>query len=616
MGIGVPRVLSDPVLAALTALTVAALGAVGLTAGEPRTALLICWSVMPVADLALFVLARRVRATNAAGTAPRRFWRAVEVAGLMWAFGDGFQLLLTLRGPLAATLAPGLIQSVAAIGGAAAVVGVTLSYPSGIDSGRARVRFVLDAGTIMMAAGVVAWCLLTRPSVSDAAPDAFFISVFGSGLMLAGVFTAVKLGLGGGSPMGAAAAAPMVVAAAVQGVANIVVPLDPAESRLALHLMLTLVPALLFAFGPRVQELRHRRAAAERSRAGRRRFSLLPYAATALTFGVFIGVLRTGLHLSAWGALAGVVVTVGLVVVRQVLALRENEDLLDRLDASLLEITRRESLLESLLRHSSDVTSVVDPAGRFTYVSPALQRTLGLRPDDILHRPMADLLHPGDREAIRPQLSRLMAEPGAVVTYQSRCRNADNEWRWLEVTATNLTDDPAVGGIVANARDVTEARELHDRLRHQATHDALTGLANRRLFAERIRGIEHGSAAVLLIDLDGFKEINDTYGHGTGDAVLLRVAELLTAAAGPDDLVARFGGDEFAVLLSHGDELAARQVANRFLDAIAEPADVAGRRLTIRASVGMVVGRAADPEGLLHAADMEMYAQKRRTATR
>jgi diguanylate cyclase (GGDEF)-like protein len=245
-----------------------------------------------------------------------------------------------------------------------------------------------------------------------------------------------------------------------------------------------------------------------------------------------------------------------------------------------------------------------------------VHRILDRDPAEVVDQPMVSLLHPDDRTAISPLLRRLDAEPGAMVAYQSRYRHADGSWRWLDVTATNLRDDPAIRGIVANARDITEAHELQELLHHQATHDALTGLANRRLLADRMRAVQHERAAVLLIDLDGFKPINDTYGHGIGDQVLIHVAACLRAAAGPGDMVARLGGDEFAVLVAAGDELAARRVADRFLDAIAAPAVIAGRSVPVRASVGLVAGRAADPDALLHAADMEMYAQKRHAGQR
>ncbi|MFI5496875.1 diguanylate cyclase domain-containing protein [Actinoplanes sp. NPDC051859] len=611
-----PRVRLDPVLGCLLAASVVLLGWLTLGTGTPRAMVVACWAAMSIADLVLYLLARRVYRKDAMTAAPQRFWRAVAVTGLIFAAGDSFQLLLTLLDPAVRTLAPSTLQTVSAIGGAAYLVCVTMSYPNVLGTRQARTRFFLDAATIMTAVGVVAWCLVTRPALSDAGPNAFFTAVVGSGVLLVGVFAAAKLGLGGNSPMVGAAALPMILAAVTQGVANIVVPSDGNEARLPVHLSLLLAPTLLFAFGPRIQELHDRHQTPDRRRTDARRFSLLPYVATAVTFGVFIAVLSTGLGPSAWGALVGLILNVSLVIVRQILALRENEHLLDRLDESLLEITRRERRLESLLRHSSDVTSVIDRAGHLTYASPALRRILGLDPAAVLDRPVVDLLHPDDRKAIRPRLDRLGAEAGAVMSFRSRWRHADGSWRWLEVTATNLTGEPAIGGIVANAHDVTEAHELQEQLRHQATHDPLTGLANRRLFADRMREIQQEDAAVLLIDLDGFKSINDTYGHSAGDQVLLHVAACLRMAARSGELVARFGGDEFAILVMGGDEPTARGIADRFLDLIAAPADIAGRSLAVRASIGLVVGSAADPDALLHSADMQMYAQKQHARTK
>jgi PAS domain S-box-containing protein len=152
------------------------------------------------------------------------------------------------------------------------------------------------------------------------------------------------------------------------------------------------------------------------------------------------------------------------------------------------------------VRHSSDITSITDRRGQLTYVSPALHRTLGLDGAEVLGRSTTDFLHPDDLRELRPRLSHLLATTGATLAYQVRFAHGDGSWRWLDVIATNLLGEPGIDGIVANARDVTETRELHEQLRHQVDHDPLTGLANRRLFAERMRAAEHSRAAVLLID--------------------------------------------------------------------------------------------------------------------
>ena len=134
-----------------------------------------------------------------------------------------------------------------------------------------------------------------------------------------------------------------------------------------------------------------------------------------------------------------------------------------------------------------------------------------------------------------------------------------------------------------------EARDLHDQLRHQATHDRLTGLANRALFDERLDGVI-GAAAVLLVDLDGFKEINDTYGHHAGDAVLGAVADRLRRCVPASATAARLGGDEFAVLLPGADEPTARLLADRFTALLAEPVLVDGVALRAGASIGIAAG--------------------------
>ena len=601
-------------LRVLVPVAVVLLGFFALGPGGDHLRVLVGWLALLGTDVGLFVLARRVARMAETPPAPRRFWNAAAFAAAAFGVGDFFKTVQTLLDPGAVTITVGVVQTAATLVGIAAITGVTLTYPTGLASGRARVRFLLDAATTLSAVAVVAWCLVTRPAIT-AGTETLVTAVFGSGMIMAGVFAAVKLGLSGVSPMSRAATVPMLTGAGIQAVATTVLPGTSSSGSLSWQLVLLVTPAILFMAGPRIQARQVQRDPELFRRTRGRRYSLLPYSATLVTFAALVAVLLdSGLGYRAWGALAGLVVNVALVVLRQVLALAENADLLDQLDQSLREITVRERRLDALVRHSSDITSITDRGGRLAYASPALHRTLGFDAADIRGQRMIDFLHPDDLCLLHSRLAHLLATAGATLTYQTRFAHADGSWRWLEVIATNLIGEPGIDGVVANARDVTETRELHEQLRHQAAHDPLTGLANRRLFAERMRDAADSRAAVLLIDLDGFKAVNDTYGHHTGDEVLIFVAGRLRAAAGADDVVARLGGDEFAVLVSAGDELAARRFADRFLDLIAEPALIDGRTIAVRASIGMVVGDAADD--LIHAADLKMYEAKRLRAAR
>ncbi|MFI5896875.1 diguanylate cyclase domain-containing protein [Actinoplanes sp. NPDC051513] len=172
-------------------------------------------------------------------------------------------------------------------------------------------------------------------------------------------------------------------------------------------------------------------------------------------------------------------------------------------------------------------------------------------------------------------------------------------------------------GIVWNGRDITDARRLQDELRQQATHDALTGLANRVLLQQRVReAAPDRDICMLLIDLDGFKEVNDSHGHHAGDEVLVTVARRVTALLGRAGTVARLGGDEFAVLLPAADRSRAQMLADLIAAAVAEPIQVPGAVVTVGASVGVACGKPTDADGLLRDADDAMYRtkQSRRTA--
>lgn len=185
------------------------------------------------------------------------------------------------------------------------------------------------------------------------------------------------------------------------------------------------------------------------------------------------------------------------------------------------------------------------------------------------------------------------------------------------MTITNLLDDPNVNGFVLNTRDVSDSKQLQEQLVHEAYHDALTQLANRARFHDRVTEAMRGArradvVTVLFLDLDGFKEVNDSLGHAAGDQLLVQVADRLRTAARHTDLVARFGGDEFAVLIqSESASAQAETVAGRIVDGLQEPFRLDTRDIHVKASIGLAsAAEAADAEQLMRNADLAMYRAK------
>ena len=283
------------------------------------------------------------------------------------------------------------------------------------------------------------------------------------------------------------------------------------------------------------------------------------------------------------------------------------------------DLRRSDERFRSLVRNSSDVILIVDAQGTIGYESPAVLRVLGFDPQDRVGASAFEAVHPGDIEWVRPLFADLASTPGAEVSADFRASNASGEWRWLQATAKNLIDDQAVGGIVVNYRDITERRSLEEQLRYQAFHDALTGLPNRALFMDRL---DHAlararrgdpSLAVLFLDLDDFKSVNDSLGHGAGDELLVKVADRLHRSLRETDTAARMGGDEFAILLEDAlDVNAPAQVGDRILAALRDPFDIQEQRVRISGSVGVALytGPEQTAEEMLRHADVAMYAAK------
>jgi len=275
-----------------------------------------------------------------------------------------------------------------------------------------------------------------------------------------------------------------------------------------------------------------------------------------------------------------------------------------------------ESRFRSLARSSSDVLTLVDADGVVSYQSPAATRVFGLAAGALLGRPVEEWVHPADLTHFTAALASTAG--GAEVRVECRFRHADGSYRFAETALTDLLHDPTVNALVLNTRDVTDRRRLEDELRERALHDELTGLPNRAMFLERLQHAldqrDPQPLVVCFLDLDDFKAVNDTLGHGAGDTLLSIVAERLSSCLRPGDTVARFGGDEFAVLLEATDLDTALTVAERILDHTAEAATIDGTLLVPRTSIGLAPshGHGTTGDQLLAEADAAMYAAKAR----
>jgi diguanylate cyclase (GGDEF)-like protein/PAS domain S-box-containing protein len=280
---------------------------------------------------------------------------------------------------------------------------------------------------------------------------------------------------------------------------------------------------------------------------------------------------------------------------------------------ALIAATRRQTAhFRSLVSSSTDLVLVFGRGG-CRYASESVIRTAGRTEAQLLGSGVEDVVHPDDRALVRG--AQTSAEPTEIVF---RMSNRFGEWRHLEAHVSDLREDRRIRGIVLNARDITERVRLEEQLTRQAFHDGLTGLANRALFRDRLdqalarSARTHDVLAVLMLDLDGFKHVNDTLGHDAGDQLLTEVARRFGDATRPSDTVARLGGDEFAFVAEGAHEFHAVALANRLLERLAEPVTVGGRELALGASIGIVIhhGGPGDAEELVRHADVAMYEAK------
>ena len=359
----------------------------------------------------------------------------------------------------------------------------------------------------------------------------------------------------------------------------------------------------------------------DQERAGRWSVGLvLPYAVVVLTLVV------GGLWMTQGGRPTPVgtwcrFVCVLLIVLRGVLLSRDNKRLArrleDRVAGRTAELTTREQHFRALVEQSSESLAILEADSTVRYQSSSVERIFGFPVSTLVGHRLLDVVGRKAAPQIQAAIDDVIGRPGGMTAIEVRLPHQDGTRRLSEMIITNKLDDPYIRGLVFNTRDISEARQLQDQLRHDAYHDALTGLENRALFRERLATAVDGQpsrehVSVLFLDLDGFKEVNDSLGHAAGDQLLVQVAARLLHAVPAPHTVARLGGDEFAVIVVSPDARTdAEALATRILEHLDEPFSVDGRGLHVGAGIGIAsAADAGDIEQLQRNADLAMYRAK------
>ncbi|MEO8458107.1 MAG: EAL domain-containing protein [Chloroflexota bacterium] len=295
------------------------------------------------------------------------------------------------------------------------------------------------------------------------------------------------------------------------------------------------------------------------------------------------------------------------------------QDISDRIRAEN-RLRASEEYFRSLIENSTDVIFVLDAQAQVTYSSPSLMRVMGYGPEAVSGSNGLSLIHPDDLANILNSFSRTVqgiAEDDQAIEF--RGRHADGTWRTLETMSRRITRADGDTMIVVNFRDITERKQAEETIRHMAYHDALTGLPNRDLLKDRLEQAvsqarrSEARLAVLYIDIDRLKDVNDSVGHAGGDDLLREVAARLSHISRDGDTLSRVGGDEFVLLLPQIEKVQdAVDLAARIMESLRRPATVGGQEFRATASIGLAIfpEDGNDGDTLIRNADVAMYRAK------
>ncbi|MBI3652592.1 MAG: EAL domain-containing protein [Acidobacteria bacterium] len=551
-------------------------------------------------------------------------WRLIGLAALLRATGNwlGFynEVMRHIDPASSWTIAPYIAFYPALLGG-------VLLFPLQHRKGKNWLTFWLDVGTVMLGAGMVIWYFLLRPiaTARHDDPSNFILSLAYPVGDLVAIFAITTVLLRRPNPrinMALKVLAGSISCTAAADLAFGYTTVQGTYQDGGLTDAIYILSFFLMALSAHCQYRNSRPEWVMHKplQLNFRTLMWLPYLGIGIGYGLLLLVAYQQTrtlevsHLN--GFIFGAIGLTALVMIRQIAAARETVQMLAQEAARQNELRFR-----SLVQHSLDVIMILDKTATIRFISSSVERIWGYQDAELIGAKLKDLLHPEDAAYALAFFADAVSHSGITSLTEWRIRHRDGAWMCVENLGNNLLNDANINGVVINCRDISERRILEEQLIHQAFHDPLTGLANRALFRNRV---EHALArsrsrqepiAVLFLDLDNFKTINDSLGHTEGDYLLRSLAERLQGCLRGGDTAARLGGDEFAVLLEDSAQLSQSvKVAERILQAVGSPFLLRGKEVFIGLSLG-IAGSATesdDADVLLRNADVAMYVAKNR----
>lgn len=587
--------------------------------GEAGRLLLNNLTLLPVRAVTVF-LAWQISSHPSYDKKSRQAWKLLCLAFLALLLGDSLRLFSATA--FEASL-PTLLSSVLSVAFYLSLLCGLLTFPTLLGAKDERERFWLDLGIVMISGGIAIWYFVVRPAPIELtngllATTASLIKPTGDLAILFGTATVLLTTPEERNrrPFGLLILGLLVLFAAdlIYGHVSLY---DKQRASLWVDGLWTISTFLLFVSCQQTRwTLSHRPHQTSQIATAVRSFRLLPYFSVAFVYGLLVFSAYNDWIDPLGGLIVGAVALTGMVVARQISAIRASE-------RTQQAIEHKETRFQTLVQRSSDVITILNRDLLIQFSSPSIGHVFGYTPDQLAGVKLTDLIHPEDQTRAIAFFTDLFKQPNSAVKIEWRLLHADNSWRNVENICTNLMAEPTVAGVVLNSLDTTMRKEAEDKLQHDAFHDSLTGLPNRSLFKEylktsigRAKRSKGHLYAVLFCDLDRFKNINDSLGHTVGDELLVSIARRLELSIRQNvDIVARLGGDEFAVLLDDmADTNVAIHIARRIQEGLRTAVDVTGHEIFSTTSIGIALSTTGynNPEDILRDADTAMYRAKAR----